>query len=127
MVKEMKWVNLAIGGAAGTFARYILDGFIYQIFGSSFPYGTLVINLLGCFGIGFLSMAAEEKFLLSPEARLLLMVGFLGAFTTFSTFMLETANLLKDGENVKAMFNVFASVAAGVLFFKLGVSLGKII
>ena len=88
----MKWFSLALGGVAGTFARYVLGGVIYQLFGTSFPYGTLAVNLLGCLIIGFLAALAEEKFLLGPNARLLLMVGFCGAFTTFSTFIFETAN-----------------------------------
>ena len=123
----MKWVHLIVGGVFGTIARYALSGGAYQLFGSNFPYGTLVVNLTGCFLIGFLTAISEEKFLLSPNARLLLMAGFCGAFTTFSTFMLETANLLKDGETVRAFFNVAASLLVGFGIFKLGVLLGEII
>ena len=115
------------GGIAGTISRYLLAGFIYQIFGTDFPYGTLAVNLIGCLVIGFLAALADEKFLLGPNARLLLMVGFCGAFTTFSTFMLETANLMKDGENLRAFVNVAASVVFGFLAFRLGVFLAEII
>ena len=93
-----KWLGLAAGGILGTFARYFLSGAVYRVWGASFPFGTLVVNLVGCFAIGFLAVLAEEKFLLGPAARVFLMIGFCGAFTTFSTFILETANLTKDGE-----------------------------
>ena len=115
-----KWLNLIAGGIAGTLARYLLAGKIYQLLGTSFPYGTLVVNLLGCFIIGFLASLAEEKFLLGPHARLLLMVGFCGAFTTFSTLILETANLLKDGELIKALINGLGSFLLGLLLFYIG-------
>ncbi len=123
----MKWIQLAVGGVAGTFARYLLAGAVYTVFGTGFPYGTLAVNLTGCFLIGFLAALAEEKFLLGPSARLLLMVGFCGAFTTFSTFMLETANLMKGGETGRAFLNVFASVVAGFLVFRLGVLMAEIL
>lgn len=122
----MKWLSLAVGGMAGTFARYVLGGFIHQFFGPSFPYGTLTVNLLGCFLIGFLAVLAEDKFLLAPNARLLLMVGFCGAFTTFSTFIFETSNLVRDGEAWRALLNVVASVVAGFLFFRAGILIGEL-
>ncbi len=123
----MKWLGLITGGIAGTLARYTLAGLVYQICGTAFPYGTLVVNLVGCFLIGFLAALAEEKFLLGPHARLLLMTGFCGAFTTFSTFMLETANLIKDGEMLRAFLNLSLSVVVGFLVFRLGVFLAEII
>ncbi len=123
----MKWINLIIGGVAGTVARYVLAGAVYQAFGTDFPYGTLAVNLIGCFAIGFLAALAEEKFLLGPNARLLLMAGFCGAFTTFSTFMLETANLMKDGETLRAFMNVVISIIVGFIVFRLGVLIGELI
>lgn len=122
-----KWINLMIGGITGTIARYLLAGFVYETMGTTFPYGTLIVNLVGCFIIGFLASLAEDKFILGPQARILLMVGFCGAFTTFSTFMLETANLMKDGENLRAFLNVALSVVLGFLLFKLGTILGDLI
>ena len=123
----VKWVGLVVGGTVGTIARYLLTGTIYGIFGSTFPYGTLFVNILGCFIIGFLAAITEEKFLLSPNARLLLMVGFCGAFTTFSTFMFETVNLMKDGEMMRAFINVLASVMIGFLCLRVGFVLGELI
>jgi CrcB protein len=123
----IKWVSLLAGGLAGTAARYLISGWTYRLFGSGFPYGTLIVNLAGCFLIGFLAAAAEEKFLLGPNARVLLMAGFCGAFTTFSTFMLETANLMKDGEMGRAFLNVALSVIAGFFAFRLGAYLAEIL
>ncbi len=121
----MKWIYLVIGGIAGTLCRYVLSGVVYKTTGTSFPYGTLIVNLSGCLFIGFLSAQSDEKFMLGPEMKLLWMAGFCGAFTTFSTFMLETSNLLKDGESLRAFSNVMASVALGFLCFRAGVMLGR--
>lgn len=123
----MKWISLVAGGVAGTLARYVLSGIVYGVAGTGFPYGTLAVNLIGCFLIGLLAVLSEEKFFLGPNARLLLMAGFCGAFTTFSTFMLETANLMKDGEMWRAFLNVLLSVVAGFIVFRLGVLLGEMI
>jgi len=123
----IKWVSLTIGGVTGTFARYLVAGFIYRTMGTGFPYGTLVVNLLGCFLIGLLASLAEEKFLIGPNARVLLMIGFCGAFTTFSTFMLETSNLIKDGETIRAFMNMTLSLIVGFVVFRLGVLLGELV
>ena len=123
----MKWCLLFLAGGVGTIMRHVLSGFIYQLLGLRFPYGTLVINLLGCFIIGFLAAAAESRLLLSANMRLFLMVGLIGAFTTFSTFIFETVNLMKDGQMLLAFTNVFLSVLIGCAVFYLGVLLGELI
>lgn len=117
----MFFVNLALGGMIGTFARYFISSMLIKTLGSSFPYGTIAVNLLGCFVIGFLTIISENKMALSPNSRALLIVGFCGAFTTFSTFILETATLLRDGDTMKAFLNVLISVLAGFLVFRAGV------
>jgi len=122
----IKFLNLVIGGTIGTLARYFLAGFVYRVAGTNFPYGTLVVNLLGCFVIGFLVSISENKFLLGANARLLLMIGFCGAFTTFSTLILESNNLLKDGEPLRAFMNILLSVTVGFLVFRVGVLLGEV-
>ncbi len=122
-----RWFGLAAGGILGTFARYFLSGAAHRIFGITFPFGTLAVNLAGCFAIGFLAVLAEEKFLLGPAARVFLMIGFCGAFTTFSTLILETSNLAKDGESLYALMNIALSVILGFLVFRLGVMLARVI
>ena len=116
-----KWVGLAAGGLAGTFARYIVSGAVYRALGAAFPYGTLAVNTVGCFLIGVFAALAEGKFVLGPEARVLLMAGFCGAFTTFSTFVFETANLMRDGDVARAFLNIAASLGAGFLAMRLGI------
>jgi CrcB protein len=118
---------LIIGGSAGTIVRYILSGVVYQSWGTRFPYGTLIVNLFGCFLVGYFVVITEERYLMSPNVRLLLLVGFCGAFTTFSTFILETANLVRDGESLLALANILVSVIIGFICFKLGMMLGEII
>ena len=122
-----KFIFLAIGGITGTIARYALEGSVFKALGSSFPYGTLAVNLLGCFIIGFLASISESKFLIGPNLRLLLMIGFCGAFTTFSTLILETSNLIKDGETIRALTNVLLSVIVGFIVFRVGVLLGEML
>jgi len=123
----VKWIWLLLGGITGTAARYFLAGAVYQRLGTNFPYGTLVVNLIGCFLIGFFSAIVDDKFILGPYSRVFLMIGFCGAFTTFSTYMLETGNLLKDGETIRALMNILVSTAVGFLAYRLGVIIGNFI
>lgn len=111
------WIWVGVGSLAGGYARYALAGGVYRITGSSFPYGTLIVNLLGCFLIGLLNALAEHKMALGTQSRVFLMTGFCGAFTTFSTFVLESMNLVKDGEWLRAMTNLGGSVLLGCLAF----------
>jgi CrcB protein len=123
----IKFLNLVIGGAAGTIARYLLAGFIYRLAGTAFPYGTLLVNISGCFILGFLVSLADKKFILGPDARILLMIGFCGAFTTFSTLIFESDNLLRNGQAVRAFANIFVSVILGLILFRVGSLLGEVI
>lgn len=112
----VKLFLVGAGGFAGSVLRYLLSGFIQQLTKSAvFPYGTLAVNLAGCFVIGFLSQLAETRGVFTPETRALVFVGFLGGFTTFSTFGNESLNLLRAGENAYALLN-----AALHLLFGLG-------
>ncbi|MFA4992353.1 MAG: fluoride efflux transporter CrcB [Candidatus Omnitrophota bacterium] len=123
----IKLINLIIGGAAGTIARYFLAGAVYRIMGTSFPYGTLIVNISGCFILGFLVSLSDKKFMFSPDARLLLMIGFCGAFTTFSTLIFETDNLVRSGQAIRASVNIFASVILGFVLFRAGTFIGELI
>ncbi len=123
----VKIVSLIVGGALGTTLRYFFSGTIYRLAGSDFPYGTLAVNVAGCFIIGFLVSITETKFILGPNGKILLMVGFCGAFTTFSTFILETANLLKGGQVSRAFLNVFISLILGFVFLRAGMIIGEVL
>lgn len=116
----LKFAHLVIGGAIGTVSRYALGGFVYRCCGANFPYGTLAVNLSGCFLIGFLAVAAEKKFLLGTDVRTFLMIGFCGAFTTFSTLIFETDNLVRAGEFARAFLNIVLSVVFGFALFRIG-------
>ena len=122
-----KWGWLSLGSLLGGFGRYLLAGAIYALFGTAFPYGTFVVNMTGCFLIGVFYSLAEQKFLLGPDARIFLMTGFCGAFTTFSTFILETMALFKDGEALKAFMNIGGSVGLGLFLFWMAEILVKLI
>lgn len=115
-----KWCMLLVGGLCGTAGRYVLAGAVYRWLGTRFPYGTLAANTLGCLVIGALSALAEQKLLLTPEARLFWMVGLLGAFTTFSTLIYESWRLIQDGEIVLAGVNLLGSLALGLVALWLG-------
>lgn len=121
----IKLLNLIIGGIAGTLARYFLTHFTYHFLGTGFPYGTLVVNLLGCFIIGIVANLSSDAFFLTYNQRLLLITGFCGAFTTFSTFIFETEHLFTNGETSKAFLNVVLSLILGFTVFKIGGILGR--
>jgi CrcB protein len=111
-VPEVKLLYVGLGGFAGSVLRYLVSGWMQQATGSvSFPWGTLFVNVAGCFAIGTLSYLADVRGIFHPEARLFLIVGLLGGFTTFSAFGNETMNLLRDGEALAAGVNVVISVA----------------
>jgi CrcB protein len=116
---------IGVGGFLGAVARYAIALWIGQKWGRNFPMGTFVINVSGSFLIGLLMVLFTERYLVNPQWRLLLVVGFLGAYTTFSTFEYETGSLLKDGEWMMAMLNVVGSVVAGFVALKMGEVIAK--
>ena len=101
---------IAGGGAVGAVARFLVSTGVYRLFGRDFPWGTLAVNVFGSFGMGFLFVLLLERSLIGPEARAAILVGFLGSFTTFSTFSLETLTLVEQGEMLRALLNVAASL-----------------
>ena len=116
---------VALGSALGGVARVALSGGIYRRWGTGFPWGTLTVNLAGCFLIGVFFSWAEIRLRLSPGARLFLMAGFCGGFTTFSTFALETSHLLKSGSIPAALTYTVASAVLGVTLFWAGSLVGR--
>ena len=103
-----RFLWICLGGGIGTGARYLLSGWLLAAFGTAFPYGTLAVNLIGCFAIGFLSQLAETRGFFTAETRTLIFIGVLGGFTTFSAFSNETINLWREGESFLATINVAA-------------------
>lgn len=116
---------IAAGGALGAVLRYGLSNGVHAVLGRGFPYGTLAVNVLGSLLIGFLYIVLLERYSASAEWRAIIIIGILGAFTTFSTFSIETYNLLENGELVKAMLNIFLSIVLCLLAAWLGVILGR--
>ncbi|MCL4157165.1 UNVERIFIED_CONTAM: hypothetical protein GTU68_000264 [Idotea baltica] len=114
-----------VGGACGATARFLVVSKVGEKFGSNFPYGTLTVNVIGSFVMGFLAIMLVERLALDPLLKLGVFVGFLGAFTTFSTFSMDTLSLLESGQSFRALLYMFVSVLLSVLAVWLGVVLGK--
>ncbi len=114
-----------LGGGLGALMRFLLSNAITNGFGNAFPYGTLTVNVLGSFVMGLLAVLLMERMQLDPLIRLGVFVGFLGAFTTFSTFSMETMNLFEQGQIIRALLNMLLSVILSVFAVWLGVILGK--
>ncbi|MHB1586859.1 MAG: fluoride efflux transporter CrcB [Acidiferrobacteraceae bacterium] len=108
------YVAVAVGGVFGCWARYYLTGLIQEVFGRSFPYATLTINVLGAFLMGFLFIETLERIQMSPVVRTGILTGLLGGFTTFSTFAMETLLLADEGELGKAALYVLSSLILGL-------------
>lgn len=116
---------IAVGGAVGAVMRYLVSTGVHSILGRGFPYGTLTVNVLGSFLMGFLFIFMIERSSLGPEWRALVLIGFLGAFTTFSTFSIETLNLLESGAMARALANILVSVITAIMAAWLGLILGR--
>lgn len=112
---------VGIGGLIGSIMRYLASGYVQQASKSiDFPYGTLAVNVIGCFIIGFLAQLAEDRGVFTTQSRLFVFTGFLGGFTTFSSFGNETLNLARDSQMLNAFANVGASVILGLCAVWLG-------
>ena len=121
----MRIFLLIVFGSVGTLARYALQGLVQFHTESTFPTGTLVVNLLGCFFLGGIGQFGLDHLAIPPDWRVAITVGFFGAFTTFSTFSWETVHLFEDGEWLRAGAYVIASVMGGLLLVRAGVRLAK--
>jgi fluoride exporter len=121
-VAMLMYLTVALGGGLGTVARYFLSGVVAHAFGETFPWGTLIVNVTGSFVIGFFGTLTgpDGRMLVGGTTRQFVMVGICGGFTTFSSFSLQTLNLMSDGEWLQASGNVVGSVALCLFFVWLG-------
>jgi CrcB protein len=122
-----KLIYLSVAGACGTLARYGLGGLVQRVAGASFPWGTASVNGLGCLLFGLIWTMTSERFVGSGEVRIILLTGFMGAFTTFSTFVAESGNLFADGQHWYGLGNILLQNGVGLVLFFLGMALGRLI
>ncbi|HIJ90459.1 MAG: CrcB family protein [Desulfobulbaceae bacterium] len=122
-----KMIYLAVAGACGTLARYGLSGLVQRVAGISFPWGTVSVNALGCLLFGLVWTLTSERFLGTGELRIVVLTGFMGAFTTFSTYMAETGHLFADGEHWYGLGNILLQNGVGLVLFFVGMALGRLI
>jgi len=121
----MRLVLVLVGGGLGSAARYLVSTWTGEHFGTAFPWGTLTVNLVGCFLIGLLATLADEAAAVGPEARVFLVVGVLGGFTTFSSFALDTLRLGEHDQAARAVVYVCISVGIGLLAAVAGIAVGR--
>ena len=127
MAVWQKLIWIALAGAVGTLARYGLGGFVQNQTGKIFPWGTVVVNLLGCLAFGIVWASLEERRPISDETRTIILVGFMGAFTTFSTFIFETKGLLGDGEWLPAIGYFTLHNVGGLIALVAGLAIGRLL
>jgi CrcB protein len=121
----LRLILIALFGAVGTLARYGLQGLVQMRTGGTFPYGTLLVNLTGCFFLGLIAQFTMNRMVISPDWRMAIAVGFFGGYTTFSSFGWETAKMMEAGEWARASLYVGASVTAGLFLSVAGIRLAN--
>jgi len=127
IIDMLKTIFIALAGLTGTLIRYWLSGFVTLKYGETFPWGTLLVNLVGSFMAGAIYSLAEGRFLISPTARAIIFIGLLGGLTTFSSYGLQTFTLLRDGQIGLATLNVAVSNGLGLLMVWMGYVVFKLI
>ena len=123
----LKVMMVAVGGGIGATTRYLVSTWAAEKFGTNFPYGTLIVNVVGCFIIGAFMTLTTERLIVSPYWRLLVTVGFVGGLTTFSSYSYETFKLLQDADMMMAMYNLFGNVIIGFFATWLGISMARLL
>jgi len=116
---------IAIGGAIGSVARYLLSTFVLRVSGTLFPVGTFVVNVIGCLVFGAIAGAASQRVQISATVRLFLLTGILGGFTTFSSYAFESFVLVRDGQFAWAAINVVGQVVAGLVGIAVGYAIAS--
>jgi fluoride exporter len=127
VLQYQKLLLIAVAGALGTLARYGLGGLVQQHAGKVFPWGTVVVNLLGCLVFGIVWSSLDERWPTSGETRTIILVGFMGAFTTFSTFIYETNGLLSDRQWLPAIGYFTIHNVGGLIVLVLGLAIGRLL
>lgn len=120
-----RFLLISLGAVLGANARYWLGGWAAEKFGAAFPYGTLIINLTGSFVLGLFVTLVTDRFLVDPNWRLLIAIGFLGSYTTFSTYTYESVNLILSGQPGLGLLNLFGSSILGALAAVAGIVLAR--
>lgn len=123
----LNYLIIGAGGFLGAVTRYLVATWIGQKWGRIFPFGTFAVNISGSFFIGLIMSLFVGKFMVNPQWRLFLVIGFIGSYTTFSTFEYETGGLLQDGEFLLATMNIFLSVFLGFVGLKIGEMIARAI
>ena len=121
------YLLVCLGGGIGAMSRYWLSGAVYRWFPASFPFGNLIVNISGCFMIGLLMTAFNDRFAVNPALRLFLVIGILGGYTTFSSFSYETISLFGDREVFRASLNIAGSVIGCLAATVLGNYAGRLL
>ncbi len=122
-----KIILLFCAGGLGSLSRYLLSGVFQRAINISFPIGTYLVNIIGCFMFGLIWAYAQDRLSLSPEFRVIILTGFMGAFTTFSTFIFESAALLDSAQWPYFLLNVVGQIITGVILLKFGLTLGRLV
>jgi len=120
-----RYLWIAAGAVLGANARYLVAQWAAERLGAAFPFGTLIVNLTGSFVLGFLLSLTTERFAVSPAMRLFLAVGFLGSYTTFSSYTVESLGLLQNGAPASGLLNILGNNVAGLICALLGVYLAR--
>ena len=122
-----RFLLISIGAALGANARYFIGLWASGKFGVAFPYGTTIVNITGALMLGFVLELTTDRFFTSPEAKLLIATGFLGSYTTFSTYMIESITLMREGNMLLGVANIAGEAILGLLFAVLGMYIARII
>ncbi len=122
-----KLLALAVAGGLGTIARFGLSQLVHRVGGTSFPWGTVVVNFIGCLLVGIIWGIIDQKDFFNQATRTLVLIGFMGAFTTFSAYILETSHLFQSGHWLSGMGNLFLQNVGGFAAFGVGLALIKVL
>jgi CrcB protein len=123
----MTLLFLAVGGAFGAVSRYLVQGWVQDLTGGRFPWGTFAVNISGSFVLGLVFALAMDRAILSPDVRVPLMIGFIGSYTTFSTLMLESWVLVEEGDLLRMFGNLALSVVVGMVAVVAGLAMGRML